>query len=137
MDQEHPQAVVGAFIRNQKNEVLLVKSPKWPGHWVVMGGHIDYGESFADTVVREVKEEVGLGVLFDRVIEIASFIESPHFYKPAHMIALQCECHLTNEDQTPTLDNRELQESRWFSIEDALKLDNLLPETRHTLQLLK
>ena len=35
------------------------QNPDWPGI-VFPGGHVDYGESFTDSVIREVREETGL-----------------------------------------------------------------------------
>lgn len=36
-------------------------NPDWPGI-TFPGGHIETGESFVDSVIREVKEETGLGI---------------------------------------------------------------------------
>jgi len=132
MDKQYPKVVVGCFIFNDKREVLLVKSYKWPGKWVVMGGHIEWGESIARAVEREVMEEVGLKVKFIRVIKPEEFIFSPDFHDQKHFIGLQCECHLTGKD-IPTIDHEEIQEARWFSLSDAVKLKNLLPVTRDTI----
>lgn len=132
---ELPKIVVGCFIRNQREEILLVKSYKWPGIWVVMGGHIEQGETIAEAVRRETMEEVGLNVKFDRVIEVAEFVNDPAFHKSKHFIALQCECHVVGED-LPKIDHDEIQEARWFNPHDALQLNNLLPATKHSLALL-
>lgn len=130
---DSPKVVVGCFIRNSKGEILLVKSYKWAGLWVVMGGHIEWGEPIAAAVAREAKEEVGLNVKFDRVIEVAEFINDPAFHKSKHFIALQCECHVEGED-LPKVDNDEIQEAKWFSLNDALLLPNLLPATLNTIR---
>lgn len=133
MDKQLPKVVVGCFILNDNREILLVKSYKWPGKWVVMGGHIEWGESIAGACARESKEEVGLDVKFVRVIEVAEFIFSPDFHDKEHFIGLQSECKVIG-DQTPKIDNDEIQEARWFSLADAAKLDNILPVTEKTIQ---
>lgn len=133
MIKQYPKIVVGCFIRNNKDEVLLVRSYKWPGSWVVMGGHIEWGEQIADAVAREAKEEVGLEVKFGRVIEVVEFVNDPSFHKSKHFIALQCECHTIGADK-PTIDNDEIQEAKWFSLEDALLLPNLLTVTQNTIR---
>ena len=135
MDKQFPKVVVGCFILNDKKEILLVKSYKWPGKWVVMGGHIEWGEKIAEAVVREVKEELGLTVIFDHVIETVEFVLDPSFHAQKHMVALQSLCRVVG-DTTPTLDQDEIQEAKWFSINDALQLENLLPVTHQTLALL-
>ena len=98
-----------------------------------MGGHIEWGEKIAEAVVREVKEELGLTVKFERVIETAEFVLDPSFHAQKHFIALQCECHIIG-DETPKIDQDEIQEAKWFSIKDALQLENLLPITKATIQ---
>lgn len=133
MDKQFPKVVVGCFILNDKNELLLVKSYKWPRHWVVMGGHIEWGESIADACVREVKEEVGLEVKFVRVIEPVEFIFSPDFHAKKHMIGLQSECHVVGDD-TPHIDHDEIQVARWFPIAEAAELKDVLPITHNTIQ---
>jgi ADP-ribose pyrophosphatase YjhB (NUDIX family) len=135
MDKQFPKVVVGCFIMNDKNEILLVKSYKWPGKWVVMGGHIEWGESMADAVGREALEEVGLEVQFVRVIEVVEFIFDPGFHDKKHFVALQSECRLIGSD-IPTLDNEEIQEARWFSIKEALILPDRLEITRKTIKIL-
>ena len=135
MDKKYPKVVVGCFIRNDNGEVLLVKSYKWPDIWIVMGGHVEWGETIAEAVVREVKEEVGLVVVYEHVVEVAEFVNDPSFHKQKHFIALQCECHVVGDD-TPQIDNDEIQEARWFALEEAKQITYLLPATKHTLTLL-
>ncbi len=133
MDKQYPKVVVGCFILNDKNEILLVRSYKWPGKWVVMGGHVEWGESISDAVAREVKEEVGLKVQFDSVIEVAQFIFDKNFHAQKHMIALQSKCRVIG-DPTPTIDNDEIQQAQYFSLSDALQLSDLLDVTKKTIQ---
>lgn len=133
MDKQFPKVVVGCFILNAKDEILLVKSYKWPGLWVVMGGHIEWGEKIADAVCREVKEEVGLDVKFEHVIEVAEFVFDTHFHDQKHFVGLQSLCEVVGSHQ-PTIDNDEIQEARWFRLEDAVKLKDILQVTRHTIE---
>ncbi len=133
MDKQFPKVVVGCFILNDKQEILLVRSYKWPGKWVVMGGHIEWGETIADAVKREVTEELKLDVIFDRVIEVVEFVFDPSFHSQKHFIALQSECHVVG-NIVPTIDNDEIQEARWFPLTDAVKLPDILPVTRETIR---
>jgi ADP-ribose pyrophosphatase YjhB (NUDIX family) len=133
MDKQFPKVVVGCFILNDKREILLVRSYKWPGKWVVMGGHIEWGETIAEAVKREVVEELKMDVVFDRVVEVVEFVLDPGFHDKKHMIALQSECHVVGS-QAPTIDNDEVQEARWFSLTDAVKLTDILPVTRETIR---
>jgi len=38
--QQFPELTVGAFIFNNNGELLLLQSHKWPGQYVVPGGHV-------------------------------------------------------------------------------------------------
>lgn len=59
----HP--VVHLHVFNHTGEIFLQKRPEWkdiqPGKWdTAVGGHIDYGETPEDALVREVREELGI-----------------------------------------------------------------------------
>lgn len=59
----HP--VVHLHVFNSKDELYLQRRPDWkdiqPGKWdTAVGGHVDYGESTADALRREVREELGI-----------------------------------------------------------------------------
>ena len=135
MDKQYPKIVVGCFILNAQNELLLCRSYKWPSLWVVMGGHIEWGEHIKDAVAREVQEELGLTVTFDHVVEVAEFVFPKEFHEQRHFVGLQCLCRVVN-DPTPRLDYDEIQEARYFTLDQALKLPDLLPATRHTIHVL-
>jgi hypothetical protein len=59
----HP--VVHLHVFNSKGEVYLQRRPQWkdiqPGRWdTAVGGHLDYGETPAEALRREVREELGI-----------------------------------------------------------------------------
>ncbi|MFJ4185458.1 NUDIX domain-containing protein [Kitasatospora sp. NPDC089509] len=54
-----------AIIANHRGELLLhlrddLEHVAWPGHWSLLGGGCDPGESPAEAIVRELDEEAGL-----------------------------------------------------------------------------
>jgi len=57
-----PALTNGAIIENKKGEILLVKRkfPPKKGFWDVAGGFVDYNENFEQSLIREVKEELGV-----------------------------------------------------------------------------
>ncbi|NNC91964.1 MAG: NUDIX hydrolase [Acidimicrobiia bacterium] len=60
---DRPTVAVGAVIV-QDGSLLLVEraNPPGAGKWAVPGGAVEPGETLADAVVREVREETGLAV---------------------------------------------------------------------------
>jgi molecular chaperone GrpE (heat shock protein)/8-oxo-dGTP pyrophosphatase MutT (NUDIX family) len=61
-DKKYPPVAAGAFIFNDKNELLLVKSPRWHDKYLPVGGKIEQGETIIAALRREVKEETGLDI---------------------------------------------------------------------------
>jgi 8-oxo-dGTP diphosphatase len=64
-----------AIIPYPQNKILLIKrsTPPFVGYWALPGGRVDPGETVEQTIVREVKEETGLGV--EVVIKIGEYHE--------------------------------------------------------------
>lgn len=59
----HP--VVHLHLFNTKGELYLQRRPLWkdiqPGKWdTAVGGHVDYGETIEEALLREVREEIGI-----------------------------------------------------------------------------
>jgi nucleoside triphosphatase len=118
-EQLFPEPTVGAFIFNQAGELLLLKSHKWPGKYVIPGGHVELGERLEDAVVRETKEETGLDVYDIEFINFQQFIYDPSFWKPRHFIFFDYAC---KTDSTEVQLNDEAQEHIWVPLDAAIKL---------------
>lgn len=58
------------------NKVLVIdrKADDWPGI-TFPGGHVEFGESFTDSVIREVKEETGLRISSPQLCGIKDWTE--------------------------------------------------------------
>jgi nucleoside triphosphatase len=118
-DQTFPEPTVGVFIFNPAGELLLLKSHKWPGMYVVPGGHVELGERIEDTVLREVKEETGLDVSDLEFILFQEFIYDPSFWKPRHFIFFDYACRTVSTDVQL---NDEAEEYAWVRLEAAMQL---------------
>ena len=118
-DQIFPEPTVGVFISNKANELLLVKSHKWPGKYVVPGGHVELGERLEQAAVREAKEETGLDIYDLKFINFQQFIHDPAFWKHKHFIFFDFAC---KTDSLEVKLNDEAQEHRWVKLDAALHL---------------
>jgi len=128
--QVFPEPTVGALIVDNQGKILLARSHKWFDKYTLPGGHIEVGESMADAVRREVKEEVGLDVEVVEMLLVQEAIFAPEFYKKKHFIFIDFYCK--SKDQQVKLDHDEIQDYIWIYPGAAynLKLDSF---TRKTL----
>lgn len=102
-------AIIVAVICNDK--ILLARNTNFPGSWYsLIAGYADVGESLEETVVREVKEEVGLDVK-----NIRYYKSQPWPLSGSMMIGYIAEA---DENQSITVDNKEIAEAIWFSREN-------------------
>lgn len=62
-----------------------------PGLFAAPGGHLEYGESFAQCAAREVKEETGLIVEDIRFLTIGNYEFNAKHYVDVDMIAMSSE----------------------------------------------
>jgi ADP-ribose pyrophosphatase YjhB (NUDIX family) len=72
-----------AGIVRRGNEVLLGRRNKEPnrGLWVLPGGGVDFGETFAETLTRELSEETGIEIDVDGVFNVYELINPPHEHR--------------------------------------------------------
>ena len=61
-EEKYPKVVVGAFIFNDKDELLMVKAPNWKNKFTNVGGHVEMNESLEHAITREIKEETNLEI---------------------------------------------------------------------------
>ena len=72
---EYPFVGVGALI-HKGGKILLIKRRFEPnkGRWSLPGGLVERGEKVEEATLREVKEELGIGVTLERLMDIADEI---------------------------------------------------------------
>jgi len=70
-----PKVAVGTIIRDDDGRIVLVKRAIEPGYgkWVYPGGYVDRGELVRDAALREAREEAGLQVRLERLINVYSY----------------------------------------------------------------
>ncbi len=97
------------------DEVLLGRQASWaPGRYSALAGFVEAGESLEDTVVREVREEVGL-----KVDSARYFASQPWPFPSSLMVGF----HATAA-KAPIVFDGELEDARWHTADE---LDHARP----------
>jgi ADP-ribose pyrophosphatase YjhB (NUDIX family) len=70
-----PKIAVGTIIRVDDAQLVLVRRAIEPGYgkWVFPGGYVDRGEPLTVAAIREAREECGLEVRLDGLVNIYSY----------------------------------------------------------------
>ncbi|MEU6410645.1 NUDIX domain-containing protein [Microbispora sp. NPDC046933] len=101
---------VTGIVRDGDGRVLLLRHRLWPEgrQWGLPTGCAIKGETFQDTVVREVREETGLQVRVGELVQLKSG------YRLRVEVAYEAEF----AGGTMKIDPREILEARWFTPDD-------------------
>jgi len=119
---KHPIVGVGAIII-QNGKILIVRRGSEPGKgkWSVPGGLVELGETVEQTVVREVKEECGLDVEVDRLIDVVDSMTFDGNGKlKYHFVILDFFVKLKGGELKPGDDAKE---ALWVPVEEVEKYD--------------
>jgi len=101
--------VVGALVRNEQSEVLLIRHHR--RGWEMPQGRVEEGESLLDALHREVREETGIAIIPGPLAAVFSKTTMP----PAVIFSFLAgyrDGTLQPSDETPEL--------AWFTAEAAL-----------------
>lgn len=91
-----------------RDKILLAHNANFPGHWYsLVAGYADVGESLEETLIREVKEEVGLDIR-----NIRYYKSQPWPLSGSLMIGFVAEA---DDTQAVIIDNKEIAEAGWFT----------------------
>ena len=124
MEREFPEAPRMAV---DGGRVLLVRRGKEPlkGHWSLPGGALELGESLADGLVREVREETGLTVQPVELVELLDRIHREGERVRYHYVIADYLCRVVGGEMEAASDAeavRWVERAEWNS-HGALKLD--------------
>jgi 8-oxo-dGTP diphosphatase len=112
---------VGAHIINDNNEILLLRRSKncrnKVGYWTIPGGKVEFNESIADALKREIREEVDIDIDIIKLLCVTNDIITK---ENQHWVAPQFLCKIIS-GIPKNMEPEKHDEINWFSL-------NNLPE---------
>lgn len=112
-----PQVCVGAVVVDAER-LLLVRRGHGPaaGLWSVPGGRVEWGETLAEAVLRELAEETGLEGMCDELLGWVERIDAEH-----HFVILDFRVSVLDTAE-PTAGS-DAAEAAWVPLFDVVELN--------------
>lgn len=113
---ENPLPSVAALIRNENNELLLVKRriPPGAGNWALPSGFIEIEESPERACLRELKEETNLKGRIRKLLGV--YTQRSKMYKKVLIIAYEVDAHGELRAASDT------EDAKYFPIDNLPKI---------------
>ena len=125
----------GAIIKNEKILLVLHKRHK---QWQIPGGLQEFGESLEETIVREIKEELNLELIVERIITVLSDIKWGWEYDNGfklHPVTVFYKMKGNIEIEKIKIQKEEIDEYDFFDFDNIPK--NMFPCCREKINILK
>lgn len=107
------------------DQMLLARNASFPEPFFsTVAGFVDPGESLEETVLREVKEEVGVDLK-----DVVYFGSQPWPFGRSLMVGFMAEY----AGGDITVDGKEIAEARWFGVDDLPRIPPRLSIARHLI----
>ncbi len=103
---------VSMVVTDRKKEKILLAKHKGQPDYILFAGYVKKGETAEKAVTREFKEETKLNTVKFKYM-------SSRYHEPKNVLMLNFI--LVAEDGEPVLDEKELEEVKWFTFDEALE----------------
>lgn len=105
-------SIIVSVIRNE--QILLARSARFPqGMYSVLAGFVEPGETLEECIIREIDEEVGI------IVKNINYFGSQNWPFPHSLMIAFTTDYAGGEIQ---IDNNEIVDARWFTVEDLPRL---------------
>ncbi|MBC86060.1 MAG: hypothetical protein CL677_02685 [Bdellovibrionaceae bacterium] len=136
MDNNHSQSSIGAgalILKDQSVLLVQLNYGKYKGSWILPGGMVETGEHPEQTAIREVKEETGASIHISGLIGIRHRINKDLRANIYYIYLGQLTEDITQSELS--WPEEELQQAKFWSINEALKDTGIRPLTREYIKL--
>jgi ADP-ribose pyrophosphatase YjhB (NUDIX family) len=102
----------------QAGKILLVPhfdTDAGPIQWTIPGGGVEFGEQLQTTAKREFKEETGLDVVCESLLDVVEIIVPE---RPYHSVGFYYQGRVTGGDLKQEMTRWGPRTPRWFSLDE-------------------
>ena len=112
---------IAVLIFNNKGELMLSKLRAYSSLWdISSAGHVSPGQTYKETALREVKEELGIEVSASKLKKLFKFrIDDPCFNPTNNRFI---EVYRLDYDVDVNLEDMELETTQFFSVKELKKM---------------
>lgn len=109
--------VVGVCIKNDLNEILMVKEARddIKGLYNIPAGKLDNNESIFDAAIRETKEETGYDVKLDSILCV-------QYLQDKNILKIIFNASIISGDIK--FDKKEILDIKWINIDELLRMSD-------------
>jgi len=123
-EKKYPIPVAGAFIFNDKGEVLLLKLKQWHNKYSCPAGKVEIGESVEEAAIRKVKEETNLELKDIKFLGVEDGLEikERNISNYVHLVNIAFVAR-TVDAKKIKIGEKEISSYRWLRPADWLSRD--------------
>jgi 8-oxo-dGTP pyrophosphatase MutT (NUDIX family) len=118
---------IGAIIRNDKNEILMLEHIKF-GFWTIPVGKVDKGDSLQKTLYKELKEEVNIEVDDYEFVSM----ETRKYKRKGKTVKVKQYLYIIKEWTGKVKNNEKNKHSdlQWMTLDKIERLNNISDSTK-------
>ena len=123
MQPQKYQAITACAFIYKDGKVFVAKRAEnknfLPGKFELVGGHTEFGETLQDSLVREIREEIGIEIIVGDPFYAFTYVSNND---TKHSVEIVFFATISDPEQKITLNPQDHSEYRWLTEDDARKL---------------